>query len=61
MLDVEDRRDALAGEGEREDSLAALGDRDRGSELWLAGVDVLGLALLKGSDFARMRPRAPEQ
>lgn len=55
MLEVDERReDFEEGEGERE-VLAALGDRDRcASE---AGVEARELALLKGSDFARMRLR----
>lgn len=58
MLEVEERReDFEEGEGEREaEAFAALGDKDRfASE---AGVEARELALLNGSDFARMRLRA---
>ena len=57
MLDVEDRREAFVdGDGERDETFAALGDRERlGSDL--AGVEARELAPLNGSDFARMRLR----
>jgi hypothetical protein len=53
---VEERReDFPEGDGDRDAVFAALGDSDRfASE---AGVDARELALLKGSDLARMRLR----
>ena len=61
MLDVDDRRDVLvAGDGERDCDFAVLGDNDRSDCLSFTsepGVDARELALLKGSDLARMRLR----
>lgn len=55
MLDVEERRDDFdEGDGERE-VLAALGESDRLTSE--PGVEARELALLKGSDLARMRLR----
>ena len=58
MLDVDDRREPLLeGEGERDACFAALGESERLTSD--PGVDAreLALALLKGSDLARMRLR----
>ena len=54
MLEVDERRDDLVdGDGERD--FAALGDSDLFTSE--AGVDARELALLNGSDLARMRLR----
>lgn len=63
MFDVDERRDDLVdGDGERD--FAALGDSDRSDALSFTsepGVDARELALLNGSDLARMRLRLRER
>lgn len=53
MLLVDERREDLLGEGERD--FAALGDNER--LISEPGVEARELAPLNGSDFARMRFR----
>lgn len=61
MLEVEERRDVLPTppgvDGRETDSFAASGCSDVVSDGGLAGCPARMLALVKGSDFARMRLR----
>lgn len=56
---MEDRReDFVDGDGDRDETFAALGERERLASGWpLDGVEARELAPLNGSDFARMRLR----